>query len=123
MKIVITGASGQLARRAAELVLAAVSAEDLILTTRTPASLASFAARGVDVRFADFAQPQRQSLRNAFAGAERLLLVSTTDMAQRVEQPLRNGTGADAERLEWTMRRNSSLREVLEPLRAASSSV
>jgi NAD(P)H dehydrogenase (quinone) len=86
MKIVITGASGQLARRAAELVLATVAAEDLILTTRTPAALASFAARGVDVRFADFAQPQ--SLRAAFAGAERLLLVSATDLAHRIEQHL-----------------------------------
>lgn len=86
MKIVITGASGQLARRAAELVLAAAAAEDLILTTRTPAALTSFAARGVDVRFADFAQPQ--SLRAAFAGGERLLLVSATDLARRVEQHL-----------------------------------
>lgn len=86
MKIVITGAAGQLARRAAELVLAASVAENLILTTRTPAALASFAARGVDVRFADFAQPQ--SLRAAFAGGERLLLVSATDLAHRAEQHL-----------------------------------
>jgi NAD(P)H dehydrogenase (quinone) len=86
LKIVITGASGQLARRAAELVLAAAAAEDLILTTRTPAALASFAARGVEVRFADFAQPQ--SLRAAFAGGEQLLLVSATDLASRVQQHL-----------------------------------
>jgi NAD(P)H dehydrogenase (quinone) len=82
--LVVTGASGQLGRRVAELVLLAAAPEDVVLTTRTPASLASFAARGVDVRFADFARPQ--SLRTAFAGAERLLLVSTTDLAQRVEQ-------------------------------------
>jgi NAD(P)H dehydrogenase (quinone) len=84
MKLAITGGSGQLARRAAELVLATVAPEDLLLTTRTPAALAAFAARGVNVRRADFAEPQ--SLRAAFAGAERLLLVSATDLAHRIEQ-------------------------------------
>jgi NAD(P)H dehydrogenase (quinone) len=84
MKVAITGASGQLARQTAELVLATTPAEKLILTTRTPAALASFAARGVAVRAADFAQPP--SLRAAFAGAERLLLVSATDLARRAEQ-------------------------------------
>jgi NAD(P)H dehydrogenase (quinone) len=84
MKLVITGASGQLGRRAAELVLAAVPAEDVILTTRTPATLDLFAERGAAVRFADFAEPH--TLRAAFAGAERLLLVSATDLAQRTAQ-------------------------------------
>jgi NAD(P)H dehydrogenase (quinone) len=84
MKLVITGASGQLARRAAELVLATAAPADLILTTRTPAALADFAARGVAVRRADFADPG--SLRAAFAGGERLLLVSATDLDQRTAQ-------------------------------------
>jgi len=85
MKLVITGASGQLARRAAELVLAAVPAEDLILTTRTPEALAAFAARGVTVRRADFAGPTK-ALRAAFADGERLLLVSATDLGERIAQ-------------------------------------
>jgi NAD(P)H dehydrogenase (quinone) len=84
MKLAITGASGHLARRAAEIVLASAACEDVILTTRSPATLSSFAARGVAVRFADFAEPK--SLRAAFAGAERLLLVSATDLAQRAAQ-------------------------------------
>jgi NAD(P)H dehydrogenase (quinone) len=84
MKLVITGASGQLGRRTAELVLAAVPAEDVILTTRTPAALAAFAERGAAVRYADFAAPH--TLRAAFAGGERLLLVSATDLAQRTAQ-------------------------------------
>jgi NAD(P)H dehydrogenase (quinone) len=86
MKLAITGASGQLARRAAELVLETVPPEDVILTTRTPAALAAFTARGVTVRRADFAEPQ--SLGAAFAGAQRLLLVSATDLAHRSEQHL-----------------------------------
>jgi NAD(P)H dehydrogenase (quinone) len=84
MKWAITGASGQLARRVAELVLGTVPTEDVILTTRTPAALSRLAARGVTVRFADFAAPQ--TLRAAFAGAERLLLVSATDLATRAAQ-------------------------------------
>jgi NAD(P)H dehydrogenase (quinone) len=84
MRLVISGASGQLARRAAELALAVVRPDDLILTTRTPAALASFAARGVTVRQADFADPR--SLRAAFAGGERLLLVSATDLGARTAQ-------------------------------------
>ena len=77
-------ASGQLARRAAELVLAAVPAKDLILATRTPEALVDFAERGVAVRRADFAAPG--TLRAAFAGGDRLLLVSATDLVQRTAQ-------------------------------------
>jgi NAD(P)H dehydrogenase (quinone) len=84
MKIAITGGSGQLARRVAELVLAKAVPDDVILTTRTPAALASVAERGITVRHADFAAPD--TLRAAFAGAERLLLVSATDLERRTAQ-------------------------------------
>jgi NAD(P)H dehydrogenase (quinone) len=84
MRLVITGGSGQLARRAAELVLARVVPEDLIVTTRTRAALRAFAERGVIVRHADFAEPR--TLRAAFAGGERLLLMSATDLGQRTAQ-------------------------------------
>jgi NAD(P)H dehydrogenase (quinone) len=83
-RLVISGASGHLGRRVAELALANVPPERLILVTRTPAALADLAARGVTVRGGDFAKPA--SLRSAFAGGERLLLVSATDLARRVEQ-------------------------------------
>lgn len=84
MKLVITGASGQLGRRAAELVLASTAAEDVILTTRNPAALGPLAQRGVAVRHADFADPR--TLHAAFAGGERLLLVSATDLGVRTAQ-------------------------------------
>ena len=84
MRVVITGGSGQLAQRAAELLLAKIAPGDLIVTTRTPAGLRSLAERGVIVRHADFAAPQ--TLRAAFAGAERMLLVSATDLGQRTAQ-------------------------------------
>jgi NAD(P)H dehydrogenase (quinone) len=84
MKLAITGGSGQLARRVAELVLAEIAPADLIVTTRTPAALAPLAQRGVVVRRADFAEPR--TLRAAFAGCERLLLVSATDLGARIAQ-------------------------------------
>ena len=84
MRLVLTGASGKLGRRTAELTLQMCTPDRLILVTRSPAALADLAARGVDVRFGDFAAPE--SLRAAFAGGERLLLISTTDLAQRSEQ-------------------------------------
>lgn len=84
MKLIITGGSGQLAQRAAELLLAKIAPQDLILTTRTPAGLRSLAERGVIVRQADFAAPQ--TLRAAFAGGERMLLVSATDLGLRTAQ-------------------------------------
>jgi NAD(P)H dehydrogenase (quinone) len=80
----ITGASGQLARRATELTLQRCAPDRLILVTRSPAALADLAARGVDVRFGDFDAPE--SLPSAFAGGGRMLLVSTTDLARRSEQ-------------------------------------
>jgi NAD(P)H dehydrogenase (quinone) len=83
-RLVISGASGHLGRRAAELALANVEPDRLILVTRTPDALADLAARGVAVRGGDFADPA--SLRSAFAGGARLLLVSATDLERRVEQ-------------------------------------
>lgn len=73
-RLLVTGAGGQLGRRVVELLLEA-GAPHVIATTRDPAKLADLAARGVEVRAADFDDPA--SLEAAFAGVDRLLLVST----------------------------------------------
>jgi NAD(P)H dehydrogenase (quinone) len=83
-RFVITGASGQLGLRAAELALERCEPDQLILVTRHPEALSRFAALGADVRFGDFDDPAQ--LGTAFAGGERLLLISTTDLSRRVEQ-------------------------------------
>jgi NAD(P)H dehydrogenase (quinone) len=83
-RLAITGASGQLGRRVAELVLARHAPRNVILATRTPDTFAELAARGADVRHADFDDPL--SLRAAFKGAERLLLISATDLQRRSAQ-------------------------------------
>lgn len=83
-KVAITGAGGQLGRRAAELALERAEPANLILVTRTPDTLADLAARGAEVRRGDFDEPA--SLEAAFAGVERLLLVSTDALDRRAEQ-------------------------------------
>jgi len=74
---VITGASGQLGSMVVDFMLEA-GASPLIATSRSPEKLSAAAARGIEVRAADFNQPQ--SLPAAFAGAKRLLLISTDDL-------------------------------------------
>jgi NAD(P)H dehydrogenase (quinone) len=83
MSLVITGASGQLGRRAAELLLEQHDPSDVVLLTRNPDGLADLAARGADVRRADFGDPA--SLPAAFADATRVLLISTDVVGERVE--------------------------------------
>jgi NAD(P)H dehydrogenase (quinone) len=73
----VTGASGQLGRLALDHLLHA-GARPVITTTRSPEKLADYAARGVEVRAADFADSS--SLARAFAGARRMLLISTDDL-------------------------------------------
>ena len=75
-KLLVTGASGKLGQLVLEALLArGVSPADIIATTRDPSKLAGFAAKGIEVRAADFDDPDLT--RKAFAGADRLALIST----------------------------------------------
>jgi NAD(P)H dehydrogenase (quinone) len=74
-KIVISGASGGLAGETLDALMGrGVPVEKLILVTRTPEKLSSFAERGADVRAGDFTKPEL--LPAAFAGGKQLLLIS-----------------------------------------------
>jgi NAD(P)H dehydrogenase (quinone) len=84
MSIVVTGASGQLARLVADSLLERVSPSELVLVTRRPEALDDLASRGAAVRFGDFARPD--SLPEAFAGGERMLLVSASIFVERVPE-------------------------------------
>ncbi|MFD1722828.1 NAD(P)H-binding protein [Amnibacterium endophyticum] len=75
--IVITGATGALNGATADRLLQSVPPGDLAVVTRDPAKAERFAAAGVEVRRGDYADPG--SLPAAFAGADRLLLVSSND--------------------------------------------
>jgi NAD(P)H dehydrogenase (quinone) len=84
MSLIVTGAAGHLGRLVAEQLLERVEPEDLVLVTRTPDALREFRARGVEVRHGDFDEPD--SLRDAFAGGSRMLLISTDALGRRVFQ-------------------------------------
>jgi NAD(P)H dehydrogenase (quinone) len=63
------------------LLLAKMPPADLVLVTRNPDSLADLAARGVTVRYGDF--DKQDSLEAAFAGGDKMLLISTLDVGER----------------------------------------
>jgi NAD(P)H dehydrogenase (quinone) len=76
--LLVTGAAGHLGRRVVELLLERRehgSPDRIVVTTRSPDKVADLAARGVVVRRADF--DDAGSLLDAFAGVDRLLLIST----------------------------------------------
>ena len=82
--IVVTGASGAFGRLVAEQLIERVPKGQLILTSRKPQQLADLAARGAQVRHADFDDPS--SLHEAFAGGTKMLLISTARVGTRVGQ-------------------------------------
>lgn len=75
--ILITGAAGQLGRIVLDQVLASgkVAPASVIAASRDPSKLADYAERGVQVRKVDFDDPA--ALPAAFAGADRILIIST----------------------------------------------
>lgn len=74
-KIVVQGASGNLGGLVIEELLSlGVQPENLILVSRTPEKLRQYADMGASTRFGDFTAPE--SLRAAYAGGTRMLLIS-----------------------------------------------
>ena len=84
MSVIVTGAAGHLGRLVTERLLDRMDPEDLVLVTRRPEAIADLRARGADVRYGDFDEPA--SLRDAFAGGRRMLLISTDAIGRRVRQ-------------------------------------
>jgi NAD(P)H dehydrogenase (quinone) len=84
MTVAVTGASGHLGRKVADLLLERLEPSRVILLTRTPDALASYSELGAAVRHADFDEPA--TLGEAFSGAERALLISALDFERRAGQ-------------------------------------
>jgi NAD(P)H dehydrogenase (quinone) len=80
----VTGASGQLGRKVLDELLERVDASTVVALARDPARLSDHAAKGVDVRQADYDDPA--SLDKALAGVNRVLLISGNAVGQRERQ-------------------------------------
>ena len=76
-QILVTGASGNLGK-AVIAELRRLGAENVIAATRTPGKNHELAALGVEEREADFDRPE--TMQKAFAGVDRMLLVSTDSL-------------------------------------------
>jgi len=83
-KYLVTGASGQLGALAVGALLAKVPAAQVIALVRRSEAAAPLEAKGVEVRIGDYADPA--SLEKAFAGIDRLLLISSSEVGQRAAQ-------------------------------------
>jgi NAD(P)H dehydrogenase (quinone) len=80
--IVVTGATGQLGRLVIQDLLdRGVPAAGIVAAVRNPAAAGDL---GVEVRHADYEQPR--TLKSAFAGASKLLLISASEIGKRLPQ-------------------------------------
>ena len=85
MSVVITGATGHLGRLVVEGLLdTGVPAGEIVAAGRETTRLKDLEERGVHVRAIDFDDPA--TLRAAFDGAGKVLLISGSELGQRVRQ-------------------------------------
>ena len=82
--IVVTGANGHLGRLVMDSLLARLPASEMVAAVRRPDTADELASRGVAVREADYSRPE--TLQKVFAGAEKVLLISGSEVGQRVAQ-------------------------------------
>ena len=86
MSIVITSATGNLGGLVVQDLLKKVPASEIVVSVRHPEEAAALAGQGIEVRHGDYDDPA--SLQKAFAGASKLLLISSPsfDDPARVRQ-------------------------------------
>ncbi|PWC19989.1 NAD(P)-dependent oxidoreductase [Brenneria roseae subsp. roseae] len=82
--IAITGASGQLGRLVIEQLLVKVPAHEVLALVRDVNKVADLAARGVQVKAADYNQPE--ALFSALQGVDKVLLISSSEVGRRASQ-------------------------------------
>jgi NAD(P)H dehydrogenase (quinone) len=85
MKMLVTGATGKLGAKVVEALLKSVPASQVAVSVRNPEKAEGLRAQGVEVRHGDFDRPE--TLTSAFAGIERLLIISADgDNETRISQ-------------------------------------
>lgn len=82
--IIVTGATGQLGRLVIASLLKTTPAQQIVAAVRDVAKAADLAAQGVQVRAANY--NDSASLDAAFTGATKVLLISSSEVGQRVVQ-------------------------------------
>jgi len=82
--IVVTGATGQLGRLVLAALLKQAPAAQLVAAVRSPEKAQDLAAQGIQVRKADYDQPE--TLVEAFRGAAKMLLISSSEIGKRFTQ-------------------------------------
>jgi NAD(P)H dehydrogenase (quinone) len=82
--IVVTGATGQLGRLVIKALLKTQPASDIVAAVRSPEKAADLVALGVQVRRADYNEPA--TLDTAFKGADKVLLISSSELGRRAVQ-------------------------------------
>lgn len=82
--IVVTGATGQLGRLVIAALLKKVPAAEIVAAVRNPEKAKDLTESGIKVRQADYSQPA--SWDEALKGADKVLLISSSEIGQRVNQ-------------------------------------
>jgi NAD(P)H dehydrogenase (quinone) len=82
--IIVTGATGQLGRLVITALLKKMPASDIGAAARNGEKARDIAAWGVNVRLADYNQPQAWDV--ALKGADKVLLISSSEIGQRARQ-------------------------------------
>ncbi|MEU7639691.1 MULTISPECIES: SDR family oxidoreductase [unclassified Streptomyces] len=84
MSIVVTGATGALGRLVIAALLERTAPDGIVALARDRGRAADLAARGVEVRIADYSRPD--TLRGAFGAGDRVLFISGNEAGRRLPQ-------------------------------------
>jgi NAD(P)H dehydrogenase (quinone) len=84
MKIAVTGATGQLGQLVVNGLLEKASSDEVIAVVRDEKKARPLAKRGVEIRVADYGNPD--ALKAAFSNVDKLLLISSSEVGHRIEQ-------------------------------------
>ena len=91
-KVLLTGVDGNLGGEAARVLLTLVPKEDVILCGYNPDVLRTYSEQGIETRVTDF--NNADGLKDAFAGAERLALISMPFVGAKRQNAHKNAVDA-----------------------------
>ncbi len=117
--IIVTGATGNFGRQVVEGLLEKLPADQVGVSTRDPAKVEGLKRRGLRVCRGDFAEPA--SLREAFDGAEQVLIVSGTAMGgdgvRQHGNAIQAARNAGAKRILYTSHQGKGTASIFVPTR------